>query len=49
LPGVVPKLSATPGEVRTTGPSMGDHNAEVYGALGLSAADLDRLATEGVI
>jgi formyl-CoA transferase len=49
LPGVVPKLSGTPGEVRTTGPSMGDHNAEVYGALGFSAADLDHLATEGVI
>ncbi|MGR6963094.1 CaiB/BaiF CoA transferase family protein [Geodermatophilus sp. URMC 61] len=49
LPGIVPKLSATPGEVRTTGPSMGDHNAEVYGELGLDATDLDRLATEGVI
>jgi formyl-CoA transferase len=49
LPGIVPKLSATPGEVRTTGPSMGDHNAEVYGELGFSAADLDRLTTEGVI
>jgi formyl-CoA transferase len=49
LPGIVPKLSATPGEVRTTGPSMGDHNAEVYGELGLSATDLDRLTTEGVI
>ena len=49
LPGVVPKLSVTPGAVRTTGPSLGDHNAEVYGALGLSAADLERLTGEGVI
>ena len=49
LPGVVPKLSGTPGDVRTTGPSMGNHNAEVYGALGFTPEDLDRLATEGVI
>ena len=49
LPGVVPKLSGTPGDVRTTGPSMGNHNAEVYGPLGFSPEDLDRLATEGVI
>jgi formyl-CoA transferase len=49
LPGVVPKLSATPGEVRTTGPRIGEHNQEVYGALGLSADELDRLVVEGVI
>jgi formyl-CoA transferase len=49
LVNVVPRLSETPGEVRTTGPALGAHNAEVYGRLGLSVADQDALRTEGVI
>src|SRR5581483_10975879 len=50
-PGITPKLSATPGSVRWTGPwTPGAHNAEVYGELlGLAAGDLGRLAGEGVI
>ena len=28
---VVPRLSETPGEVRWTGPALGQHNDEVYG------------------
>jgi formyl-CoA transferase len=47
---VVPKLSLTPGSVRTTGPEMGQHNVEVYGELlGLSAPELERLSEQGVI
>ena len=49
LPGVVPRLSATPGEVRTAGPRLGEHNDEVYAALGYGSEDLDRLITEGII
>ncbi|MUK87643.1 CoA transferase [Ornithinibacillus sp. L9] len=30
IPGVVPKLSETPGEVEWTGPEIGEHNEEVY-------------------
>ncbi len=30
---VVPRLSETPGEVRWTGPALGQHNDEVYGGL----------------
>lgn len=50
-PGVVPKLSQTPGAVRWAGPPRpGTHNAEVYGELlGLSAGELDDLAAAGVI
>jgi formyl-CoA transferase len=50
-PGVVPKLSATPGSVRWAGPPRpGVHNAEVYGdMLGLSAPQLHELEAAGVI
>jgi crotonobetainyl-CoA:carnitine CoA-transferase CaiB-like acyl-CoA transferase len=35
--------------VRTTGPALGAHNAEVYGALGITADELDALQRDGVI
>jgi crotonobetainyl-CoA:carnitine CoA-transferase CaiB-like acyl-CoA transferase len=43
------RLSETPGEIRWTGPRHGEHNAEVYGALGLDAQRLDELRREGAI
>ncbi|QWF20885.1 CoA transferase [Nocardioides sp. LMS-CY] len=47
---VVPKLSATPGSIRWTGPDLGQHNDEVYGdLLGLDAARRAELAESGVI
>lgn len=50
VPGVVPRLSATPGAARSAGPAAGAHNGEVYGGwLGLSAGELAALAREGVI
>ncbi|MFD4181332.1 CaiB/BaiF CoA transferase family protein [Rhodococcus sp. NPDC058514] len=50
-PGVVPKLSGTPGSVRFAGaPTPGAHNAEVYcEVLGRDADEQDRLRAAGVI
>jgi formyl-CoA transferase len=51
MPGIVPKLSSTPGRVRWPGPlAVGAHNREVLGGLlGLGDDDIDRLSADGVI
>jgi formyl-CoA transferase len=50
-PGIVPKLSETPGAVRWSAPwEQGSHNEEVYGGLlRLSADEIETLRAEGVI
>lgn len=50
-PGIVPKLSETPGAVRWSGPwEEGCHNREVFGELlGLSDEAMDELRAEGVL
>ena len=50
-PGIVPKLSRTPGAVRWSAPwQEGSHNREVYGdLLGLSDDELAALVDEGVL
>jgi crotonobetainyl-CoA:carnitine CoA-transferase CaiB-like acyl-CoA transferase len=46
---VVPRFSETEVGVRSAGPSMGQHNQETYGALGLTAQDIERLRAAGII
>ncbi len=50
VPGVVVKLSGTPGAVRRLGPELGEHNAQVYrDLLGLDAEEIARLKAADVI
>jgi formyl-CoA transferase len=49
MPGIVPRLSDTPGGVEWTGPQLGEHNAQVLGELGYSAEDLAVLKADGTI
>ncbi len=49
MQGVVPRFSETPGAVRHAGPAIGQHNEEVYGGLGLSAAEIADLRARKVI
>ncbi len=49
-PAVYPRLSATPGAVRSGAPRLGEHNEEVYGGLlGLSGEEIAALRRDGVI
>ncbi len=49
-PGVIPKLSATPGRVTHAGPALGRHTDEILsGLLGMSAAEIAGLRAERVV
>ena len=49
FPGVVPKLSDTPGRTRWLGPALGAHTEAVLGELGFDADTVARLRRDGVI
>ena len=49
MPGIVPKLSETPGGVNWQGPTLGQHTDDILGSLGLTVADIQRLKTCGVV
>ncbi|HXH86975.1 MAG TPA: CaiB/BaiF CoA-transferase family protein [Gaiellaceae bacterium] len=49
LHNVVPRLSGTPGAIRLPAPELGEHNAAVYGELGIDSDELARLAADGVV
>jgi formyl-CoA transferase len=49
LPGVVPKLSDTPGGTRWIGPRLGEHTREVLQGLGYDDAGIERLRSAGAL
>jgi len=49
MPGIVPKLSDTPGEVRWSGPALGEHTGSVLSELGFAGEEIERLRREGAV
>jgi crotonobetainyl-CoA:carnitine CoA-transferase CaiB-like acyl-CoA transferase len=47
--GIPLKLMQAPGEIKGPAPSLGQHTAEVLGALGYSAHEIAKLKNKGVI
>jgi len=46
---IIPRLSETPGRLRTPAPDLGEHTAEILGQFGIDRATLEGWAREGVI
>ncbi|MBI3524915.1 MAG: CoA transferase [Betaproteobacteria bacterium] len=49
LPGIVPKLSETPGNTEWLGPDLGEHTEKVLSKLGYAPKEIDRLCAEGAV
>lgn len=49
MPGIVPKLSQTPGGVAWPGPRLGEHTADVLAGLGYSAQEIEALNAAGAV
>ncbi|PWB15843.1 formyl-CoA transferase [Comamonas sp. JNW] len=49
VPGIVPKLSATPGTIRSSAPHLGDDTDAVLQGLGLSGAQIAALRERGIV
>lgn len=49
IPGVVPKLSDTPGTTRWLGPGLGEHTATVLATIGYDEAQIAEMKARGVV
>jgi crotonobetainyl-CoA:carnitine CoA-transferase CaiB-like acyl-CoA transferase len=49
IPGIVPKLSSTPGQTRWLGPELGEQTTEVLTSLGIGLEALEVLKAKGII
>ena len=49
VPGVIPKLSATPGAIRTPAPKLGEHTEQVLLSIGFGREEISRLRKRKVI
>ncbi len=50
VPGIMPKFSRTPGEIKWAGLALGESNTEIYGdMLGLSDEEIKKMREEGII
>lgn len=48
VPGVIPKLSRTPGSIRTPAPSIGQNTDDILRGIGLTSAQIDSLKERGI-
>jgi formyl-CoA transferase len=49
VPGIVPKLSATPGAIRSPAPKLGEHTDQVLGEIGYSASEIAALREKQIL
>jgi formyl-CoA transferase len=49
VPGIIPKLSETPGAIRSPAPRLGEHTDEILGSLGFSADQICAFRNKKVI
>jgi crotonobetainyl-CoA:carnitine CoA-transferase CaiB-like acyl-CoA transferase len=49
VPGVIPKLSATPGAIRTPAPKLGEHTDEILASLGFNRGDIAALREKKIV
>jgi len=49
VPGIVPKLSQTPGAIRSPAPKLGEHTDEILRGLGYPADEISRLRKQKII
>lgn len=49
MPGIVPRLSDTPGQAEWIGPQLGEHTASILNGLGYTEEDIGKLRQEGTI
>ena len=49
IPGVVPKLSVTPGQHRSNAPALGQETDAILKEIGLSAAQIEKLKASGIV
>jgi formyl-CoA transferase len=49
VPGIVPKLSATPGAIRSAAPKLGEHTDEVLLDLGFSNSQINALKEKRIV
>lgn len=49
IPGVIPKLSRTPGKIRSNAPTLGEHTLEVLHEIGINDNQIKELQARGII
>jgi formyl-CoA transferase len=49
VPGIVPVLSSTPGEIRSAAPKLGEHTDQVLAEVGYSAEEIRKLREKQIV